>query len=74
MIMPISKNEIDIKQFAEQVERLCDFFLDRVDKDGSDDVQVVQKLKEQAAEIIFDRVHIKVDMLEGLADYMKGSS
>lgn len=61
----------DIRTFAEKVERLCEFLLVGMDKDGSEDVIAIQKLKDEAADIqnITRNANVSV---AGLADYMKG--
>lgn len=64
-------SDVDIKEFARDVERLCDFLLDTADKDGSNDIVVVQKLKETAADIQFNSVINRT--LSGLDEYMKGA-
>lgn len=64
-----STRAVDIRAFAERVERLCEFLLDKVDKDGSDDVVAVQKLQEEAAEIQAENV--SAFPLSGLDDYMR---
>ena len=63
-------SNVDIKEFARDVERLCDFLLDKADKDGSESVIVVQKLKDTAADIQFQTAN---DLLSGLSEYMKGA-
>jgi len=64
-----STRAVDIRAFAERVERLCEFLLDKVDKDGSDDVVVIQKLQEEAAEIQAENV--SAFPLSSLDDYMR---
>jgi len=61
----------DIKRFAERVERLCDFILGGLEKDGSNDVAVVQKLKEDAADLQNITRNSNVS-IEGLSEHMKG--
>lgn len=61
---------VDIVEFAERVERVCDFLLDKVPKDGSADVLLLQQLKEDAANIQFQRVH--PSLLEGLDKHVRG--
>lgn len=61
----------DIRRFAERVERLCDYILKDLAKDGSEDVVVVQELKDDAADIQL----IKMDSIrwvDGLSKHMKG--
>jgi hypothetical protein len=67
------KEPVDIKDFARRVERLCDFFLDKLEeKDGSDNLKVIQDLKDEAADIQFDKVDTGI--FDGLYDYMKGAN
>lgn len=69
-------NQIDIKDFARRVERMCDFFIAKRTEekinDGSSDLLVLEELKDEAADIQFDRVHVVSGMLNGLSDYMRG--
>jgi hypothetical protein len=52
----------EIRQFAERVERLCDYLLDRVkEKDGSPDLNVID----------LDKVAI-FDAFSGLHNYVHG--
>jgi hypothetical protein len=62
----------DIKEFAIRVERLCDFLLAKIDKDGSKDVVELQKLKEEAAEIQLNNTNVVSESIFGLSEYMKG--
>jgi hypothetical protein len=64
---------IEIKEFAKRVERLCDFLLSQVpsEETGSADISVIQVLKDDAADIQFDRAHIS-QKFNGLDNYMKG--
>ena len=61
----------DIKTFAERVERLCDFLLAGLEKDGSDDVVVLQKIKEDAADLQNISRNSNVS-IKSLSDHMKG--
>lgn len=78
MRMPITTREVDIKEFARTVERLCDFFLDKISnesgRDDSDDQKVIRDLKDVAADIQCDKVLLTTETLFGLADYMKGAN
>lgn len=69
---------VNLKDFARDVERLCDFLLDKASKegirDGSPDIVVIEDLRETAADIQFDRVKLTTETLSGLSDYMKGVS
>jgi hypothetical protein len=62
--------EVDITEFARTVERLCDYLLENVEKDGSKDVVIIQELKEDAANVqVF---HSKANLLKGLDNHMRG--
>ncbi len=61
----------DIKNFAQRVENMCDFILHGLEKDGSEDVVVVQKLKEDAADLQFISKNSNIS-IEGLDDHMRG--
>lgn len=62
--------EIELLDFLRRVESLCDFLLDKVKfKDGSDDLKVIQQLKEDAADLQVNHDNIN---LEGLHTYMRG--
>lgn len=64
--------EIDLKEFAERVERVCEFFLSQTEADGSEDRRIIEDLKEVAANIQFDQAVLKFDLLKGLSDHMSG--
>lgn len=64
--------KVDIKEFAIRVERLCDFLLAKVDKDGSNDVKVLQDLKEDASHIQFNDTNVVSETIAGLSEHMKG--
>lgn len=61
----------DIAVFAEKVERLCEFLLEGMKKDGSEDVVIIQKLQEDATDLqtITQNSNVSID---GLSNYMKG--
>lgn len=65
------KQEIDLEDFAIRVERLCNFLIDKFPfMDGSEDITVIQKLKEDAADLqTKSRNQVT---LEGLHTYMRG--
>jgi hypothetical protein len=69
--------DLDIKDFARRVERLCDFLYAQVTseigKTGSNDLKVIEDLKEDAADIQFDCAHVLSKPLEGLYNYMNGA-
>lgn len=65
------EKEIDLEDFAIRVERLCDFLIDKFPfMDGSDDIVVIQKLKDEAVDLqVSSRKRIT---LEGLHAYIRG--
>lgn len=66
---------VNITKFAERVERLCDFVLDKLkDETGrrSEDINVIKDLKEDAANIQFNRSGSASETFTGLHDYMQG--
>jgi hypothetical protein len=66
---------VDLIEFAGRVERVCDFFLSRVSKDGSDDVKVLEELKATAADLATGTAvpdHAQ-GSLTGLSEYMSGN-
>lgn len=67
--------KIDIREFARRVEGVCDFFLNRMHeqglRNGSKDILVLEKLKDEAADIQFHRIEPIVESLDGLDDYMR---
>jgi len=62
-------DQINVTEFAGRVERFCDFLLSQ-DNATSDDVNVIQKLKEDAANLQFQVD--KTLTLKGLDEYMRG--
>jgi hypothetical protein len=64
--------KVDIKEFATRVERLCDFLLAKMEKDGSNDVIALQKLKEEAADIQANNTNVVSETISGLSEYLKG--
>lgn len=68
-----SPNVEDIRDFAERVERLCDFILGGLTKDGSDDVAALQKLQKDAADLQSIKRNANVS-IEGLSGFMKGDT
>jgi hypothetical protein len=68
---------IEIKDFARRVERLCDFFISKATEEtgrnGSEDLKVLEDLKNTAADIQFDRVTVMTQGIEGLSEYMNGA-
>ena len=67
---------IDVKDFAQRVERLCDFFIDKAkDEPGhgeTHDLKVIKDLREVAVDIQFERTIIGSQTLFGLDNYMRG--
>lgn len=61
----MEKRTIDVKEFARNIERLCDFLIERTtDEVGyieSRDLRVLSDLKEDAADIQCDRVSLFYD-------------
>jgi hypothetical protein len=72
--MSVPTREIDIIELAVRIERLCDFFLSKVEtRDGSHDLKVLEDLKNDAADIQFGRARvITAQPFDGLYEYMKG--
>jgi phosphopantetheine adenylyltransferase len=64
--------KVDIKEFAERVERLCEFLLAKMEKDGSDDVVTLQDLQDEAADIQSNNTNVVSESIAGLSEYMKG--
>jgi phosphopantetheine adenylyltransferase len=64
--------KVDIKEFATRVERLCEFLLAKMDKDGSDDVVTLQELQDEAADIQSNNTTVVSESIAGLSEYMKG--
>ena len=64
--------KIELKDFARRVEHVCDFFLSKIEADGSKDRKVLEDLKEDAADIQFDQVEVDSGPFIGLDDYLKG--
>lgn len=64
--------EVDIREFAEKVERLCDFVLDRADTHDSPDKRALQRLKEDAADIQFMADNKPFELLTGLDNHLRG--
>ena len=70
--MVLTSKSVEIREFAQRVERLCEFLLTSLDaKDsGTTDVLVIKKLREDAADIQFNRSDIT--KFDGLDDFMRG--
>jgi len=66
----MTSTEIDIRRFAERVERLCDFLLSRVEINNDNaDTKFVQDLRTDAADFQFESLPT---ILTGLDEYVKG--
>jgi len=63
---------VDITEFAIRVERLCDFLLAKMEKNGSSDFMTLQNLKDDAADIQTKKTNVVSEAVEGLSEYMKG--
>lgn len=66
--------EVDINEFAQKVERLCDFLISKATKNGTDDIRVLQDLKEDAANLQFDKRTLAGEAIAGLSAFMKGAN
>lgn len=67
----MTQQYVNITKFAERVERLCDFVLKQIDpeeKNGSEDLKVIEDLKQDAANIQFNRSG--GGSFKGLHDFM----
>lgn len=62
----------DIKEFASRVERLCEFLLAKMEKNGSSDVVELQNLQDEAADIQANNTNVVSESIAGLSEYMKG--
>lgn len=69
---------VEIREFAERVERLCDFLLGKLSsengRNGTADIVIIEQLKDDAADIHTGNVKVIAETLTGLSDYMKGGS
>jgi hypothetical protein len=61
-----------IQEFAERVERLCDYLLNRMDRDGGKDHDIIHKLKDDAADLQTAIKDGKSMSMSGLYEHMKG--
>jgi hypothetical protein len=66
----MSDKEFDFREFAERVERLCDFILSRIPNDSADK-RVVEQLKEDAADFQTKYEFHSISLF-GLDDHMRG--
>lgn len=58
-----------VEEFAEKVERLCEFLLDKVPNNSEERTEIV-KLKEAAGDLQFDPDY--TGLLDGLSNHMRG--
>lgn len=69
--------DVNIQEFARDVERVCDFVIAKLRNQGANvddaDAKVILDIKEKAADIHTGKARITQDMFLGLADYMKGA-
>lgn len=69
-------SEVDIKKFAERVERLCDFLLDKMSIEtgltGSESQKILEDLKDDAANIKMFGGRMAEKTLDGLHEFMRG--
>jgi hypothetical protein len=63
---------VDIEEFAKRVERLCDFLINKAGSTGSDDLRIIQDLKEDATDIQVYKYFETEGMFKGLSSHMKG--
>jgi hypothetical protein len=70
----MSRKSVDIRNFAERVERVCDFFIGKAERDGSADITVLQDLKNDAADVQhqYHETTIVSESITGLSDFMRG--
>lgn len=66
----------DLHRFAEKVENLCNFFLEKLSeenqRDGSVDVMVLENLKKEASDIQLVKIAPTEISIFGLDSYMRG--
>jgi len=58
-----------VREFAEKVERLCEFLLERVP--SSEEREEIVKLKEAAGDLQFDS-DSRENLFEGLSNHIRG--
>jgi hypothetical protein len=66
---------VDIEDFARRVERLCEFLLAQIKagkRDDSQDLKVIEDLKEDAADIQSASMIIGPEIFTGLSEFMHG--
>lgn len=70
----MTKREIDVKDFASRVERMCDFILSQIEeKNDSADQIFIHNLKKDAADIQFNSELSGDIFLRGLDKYIRGT-
>jgi hypothetical protein len=66
---------VEIREFAQRVERVCDFLLDLLSAEGmknkSTDARVIEDLRDDAVSIQFNRIDYP-HLFEGLDTYIRG--
>lgn len=67
----MSQQQIDPREFAERVERLCDFILSQAEGRETD-LNIIHKLKEDAADIQAKINSFSGISLTGLDEHMRG--
>jgi hypothetical protein len=72
----LTPKQIEIKEFAQRVERLCDYLLGQVkpENSGDKDILVIKDLKEDAADLQFKENELIEIKFNGLDNFMKGLS
>lgn len=63
---------LDPVEFATRVEGLCTYILGRIDRYASHDALVVEKLRDDAADIATKKKSFDYMSLDGLDDHMRG--
>lgn len=62
-------NGVDTKEFAIQVEKLCDFLLDEINpKSGTTSQRIIEDIKKDAINLQV----VEVEIFEGLEAHMRG--
>ena len=63
-------SEVDLVEFCQKVERLCDYFLSKIPRDGSNSVRILEDIKTDA-QTIQDQTRKEISF-QGLDAYMRG--
>lgn len=74
----MQEKQIDIQQFARRVEDVCTFILERIPSNSENvedlkDLQIIQTLKKDAADLQFSNFQMTVNLLDGLASFVSKS-